>query len=411
MDPRTRVAVVITKLTAGAGVVALNGALALDPRDFAVTLFYGAGDRLVEQARRAGLPAVRLRHMSEDIAPREDALGVHELARLLAGRFDVVHTHSAKAGAIGRLAARRVGLPAVHTLHGFPFHDFQSPWRRRAYVEIERRLGLSTDLFLAIGSTVAADAIRLGIAPPDRIRVVPSSVDTDIPLTTPESRRAARDLLGLPHDALVVGTVGRLDFQKAPEHFVEAARRISNPRARFVWVGSGEMHDAVRRQAEQAGLGDRLLLTGERPDVPALLPALDLFAMSSRYEGIPCAMVEAMLAGIPVVATAVNGVPEVVLPGQTGLLVRAGDPGSLARAVEHALAHPEERLRWARGARALVETRWSPTELAAVLEPGYEAAIAHHAARHRTTTAPVLVPHQRPSVDASRDAEAVLAAD
>jgi len=124
MAARTRVALVITRFTAGAGEVALNGAAALDPRSHEVTIFYGAGDRMVERAAAAGFRTVKLAHLPADISPAEDVRGVRELGRLLVGRFDVVHTHSAKAGAIGRLAARRVGIPAVHTMHGFPFHDF-----------------------------------------------------------------------------------------------------------------------------------------------------------------------------------------------------------------------------------------------------------------------------------------------
>jgi len=378
---RVRVAVVITRFTAGAGEVALNGATALDPRSHEVTIFYGSDDTLVPRSVAAGIPVVRLEHLAAEISPAEDVRGVRELAGLLAGRFDVVHTHSAKAGAIGRLAARRVGLPAVHTMHGFPFHDFQSRLRRAAYIGAERRLGRITDVFLAVGSTVAADAIRLGLVEPARVRVVPSSVDTTIPVASPRARTEARQLLGLPPEATVVGTVGRVDYQKAPELFVEAARRLGRADVQFVWVGSGTLLDSTRRLVRELGLADRVRFVGERRDVPLLLPAFDLFAMSSRYEGIPCALVEAMLAGVPTVATAVNGVPEVVIPGQTGLLARAGDPGSLATVIGYALDRPDQLRRWAAAARELVVSRWAPAELAAVLEPAYADAIAGHGKR------------------------------
>lgn len=375
MEATTRVAVVITKLTAGAGVVALNGATALDPRTFDVTLFYGAGDRLVGQAAAAGTRTVQLRHLAADISPLEDRKGVSELTDHLGG-FDVVHTHSAKAGAVGRIAARRAGLPVVHTLHGFPFHDFQSRVRRAVYIDVERRLGRITDVFLAVGSTVAAEAIRLGIARADKVRVVPSSVDTGIPPATEQSRATARALLEVPQDALVVGTVGRLDYQKAPEHFVEAARRVRTQGVQFLWIGSGAAYADTQRRIVRAGMADRIRLLGDRDDVARLLPAFDLFAMSSRYEGIPCALVEAMVVGVPAVATAVNGVPEVIIPGQTGMLARAGDAGSLATVIDYALARPEQARRWAREARDLVVTRWAPRELAAILEPAYHEAMA-----------------------------------
>jgi glycosyltransferase involved in cell wall biosynthesis len=233
---------------------------------------------------------------------------------------------------------------------------------------------------------VAADAIRLGLVEPDRVRVVPSSVDTTIPGATPRARAQARRLLGLPAEATVVGNVGRVDYQKAPEVFVEAARRVRRPDAHFIWIGSGTLLDSTRRLVSQHGLTDRVRFIGERRDVPLLLPAFDLFAMASRYEGIPCALVEAMLAGVPAVATAVNGVPEVVIPGQTGLLARAGDPGSLATVIGYALDRPEDMRRWAAAARELVVTRWTPAELAEVLEPAYADAIGGHGKRIPVTS-------------------------
>src|SRR5205807_3166224 len=132
--------------------------------------------------------------------------------------FDVVHTHSSKAGALGRLAAHRAGVPAViHTFHGFPFHPFQSWPRRRIYIAIERRLGRITDEFLGVGAAVAAEAIRLGIARPERMRAIASAISPGIIPATPATRARARLLMGLPAEAPVIGTVGRLDRQKAPQ--------------------------------------------------------------------------------------------------------------------------------------------------------------------------------------------------
>jgi glycosyltransferase involved in cell wall biosynthesis len=373
---RTRVAVVVTRFTAGAGGVALRGAVGLDPTRWDVRILYGAGDALASQAEQAGLEVHRLAHMRHDVAPRDDLAGVREVAGLLEEHdIELVHTHSAKAGAIGRFAARRVGIPAVHTLHGFPFHDFQSPLVRQVYVRAERRLGRITDQFMAVGSQVAADAIRLGIAQPDRIRVVASAIDLDGPRRTPATRHRARLLLGLPEDAEVVGTVGRLDFQKAPEHFLEAVAASRRPALHAVWVGDGPLLDRTAARARRLGIADRVHLLGQRDDVAALLPGFDVFAMSSRYEGMPCALAEAMVCGIPAAATAVNSVPEMIVPGRTGLLARAGEPASLARAVDHLLDHPLAAQRMAEEARELVTRSWSTSDLASAVGDAYEAAL------------------------------------
>src|SRR5437588_3923059 len=196
-----RVAQVVTRFVAGAGGVALRGAEALDPDRFEVAIVAAPGGELLDDAERAGFEVMRIPHLVPELDPARDARAFRELVTVMTeGRFDVVHTHSAKAGALGRLAARAAGVPAVvHTFHGFPFHEFQSRLRRRSYVEIERRLGRITDQFLAVGSAVAAEAVRLRIAPPDRIRAIASAIDpVGLEPATEATRNAARLLIGLP---------------------------------------------------------------------------------------------------------------------------------------------------------------------------------------------------------------------
>ncbi|HZT14947.1 MAG TPA: glycosyltransferase [Gaiellaceae bacterium] len=378
---KIRVAQVVTRFTAGAGVIALRGALALDPERYETTILAAEGGSLLETAEAEGLPVIRLRHMAggRGIYPGSDAQGVRELAgHLAAGRFDLVHTHSAKAGALGRIAARRVGVRAVvHTFHGFPFHDFQSPPTRRALIRIERRLGRITDGFLAAGTTIAADAVRLRIAPPERIRAFGTvPVDDRIRPRTDEDRRRARRLLGVPDGSRLIGTVARLDGQKAPCDLVEAVALLDRPDVRVVWIGGGGLRAKTERLIARRRLGDRFTLLGERRDVTELLPAFDVFALSSLYEGLPCALVEAMTCGIPVVATAVNSVPELVVAGETGTLARPADPASLARALAHVLDHPEEAERMADAARAHLGDRYRPEALGEAIVAVYEAVLA-----------------------------------
>jgi glycosyltransferase involved in cell wall biosynthesis len=377
MTARLRVAQVVTKFVAGAGGITLRGALALDPDRYAVTILAADGGPLFAQAEQAGIDTIRLRHMSPTISPAEDVRGVRELVgHLGAGKFDLVHTHSAKAGAIGRIAARRVGTPAiVHSFHGFPFHDFQSPGRRAAYIAVERRLGRFTDQFVTDGGAVAAEAIRLRIAPSERIRAIDSPVETNVPNVSPATRAHARRLLGIAPDVPVIGSVGRLDEQKAPEDMVAAIAALGRPDVKVVWVGDGQLRARVERRITRHGLADRFVLLGERQDVPALLPGFDVFAMSSLYEGLPCAVVEAMTCGVPVVATAINSVPEVVVAGKTGLLVPTRDPASLARALAYLLDHREEAAQMAAQARLRLADRFRAETLGRDLTAVYELAL------------------------------------
>lgn len=368
---------VITRFIAGAGGVALRGALALDRNEHSVTILSAPGGPLLAEAEKAGFKVILLKHMRPEISPRDDPRGLQELIHLLReGDFDVVHTHSAKAGALGRFAAHRVGVPAiVHTFHGFPFHDFQFGPVRSTYIALERSLGRITDQFLAVGGAVAAQAISLRIAPAERIRTIASAIELDILPASPGNRVAARHLMGLPEDVQVVGAVGRLAPQKAPQDLVAAIEAMGRSNVYCVWVGDGPLRQEVTRLIERRKLTNRFLLLGERHDVAALLPGFDVFALASHYEGLPCSVVEAMTCGIPVVATAVNAVPEVVVPGRTGLLVPANAPMLLGRALAYLLDHPAEGSRMSLAARTQLGDRFDPKVLGRDLAETYELAL------------------------------------
>lgn len=377
MSRPLRVAILITRLEGGAGVLALRGLLALDRTQFQPALVTGSGDRHLDQARAAGVEVITEPALRTPIAPCRDMSALWALSTLLRRRrFDVVHTHTAKAGTLGRIAARRAGVPRiVHTYHGFPFHEFQSRLRRGSYIAIERRLGRMTDVALCVGTGVAVEAIRHGLVLPERIRTIGVAVP-DGPSPVPGARERARRELGIPPDATVVGAVARLTYQKAPEDFLTAVRELGRmrgpgqPDVVGVWVGSGELAERIGRLTRTAP-GPRIVLAGERADIPQILPAFDVFALPSRYEGLPTAIVEAMVSGIPVVATAVNAVGDVVVPGETGLLVPPQRPDLLAESVNYLLNSPDAAARMATTARDRLGARFSVTALREVLEAAY----------------------------------------
>jgi len=374
------VATVITRLEGGAGVMALRGVLSLDRSAFEPVIITGSGGRLLDLASAHGVEIIVDPVIKATIDPVTDLRAVRWLTSLLTDRKpDVVHTHCAKAGTIGRLAARRAGTPrVVHTYHGFPFHEFQSRARRRAYIAVERRLGRFTHVGLCVGTGVAVEAIRRGLIAPERVRTIGVPVDGATGANWPrrlttESRAAAKRLLGLADGELVVGTVGRLTYQKAPDDFVAAISALGRPDVVGVWVGSGELAEETVRLARTAR--QRVVLCGERGDVADVLPAFDVFAMPSRYEGLPMAVAEAMASGVPVVATAVNAVPDLVEPGVTGLLVPPGRPDLLASAVGYLLDSPAEATRMARAARRRVGARYRLTDLRSALEAAYSSSL------------------------------------
>lgn len=406
---KLRVATVITRFNGGAGQVALNGALALSPGDYeravvtggvgidsraagaeesgqpgqpgqpATDVLYGdeavanaaAGD-FTPRAREAGMEIVQVRPLVPQISPRDDRAALRTLTRVLAeGRYDVVHTHSAKGGVIGRIAAARAGVPRiVHTWHGFPFHEFMSWPRRRAYIKLERVAAKHTDAFLAIGSETITTALRLGLATSERIRLSWPSVDIDAYAAAPGTRAQARRRLDLPLGVKVVGSVGRLTFQKGPEIFARAVARLPDD-VFGLWVGGGPMAGELAKLTAKLGIEERMRWLDHRDDVAQVLPAFDVMAMASRWEGLPCVLVEAIGAGIPLVATAVPSNQDLVMAGETGLLVPPQDPEQLATAVAHLLDNPMTAARMAERARERVGGWFAPEYLGGVLDETY----------------------------------------
>ncbi|HXW47695.1 MAG TPA: glycosyltransferase [Streptosporangiaceae bacterium] len=390
-----RIATIITRLEGGSGQHALRGIRALDRSEFEPLVITGSAGRLADQAADDGIAIRVTPWLRETIAPASDLRAVGRLTALLGElRPDVVHTHCAKAGAIGRLAARNAGTARiVHTYHGFPFHEFQSPARRNAYVAVERRLGRITDLGLCVGTAVAVEAIRRRLLPPERVVTIGVPIDGEacgmagVPRAAdPMARDRARARLGLAAGSVVVGAVGRLTYQKAPEDFVAALRALGRPGVTGVWVGGGELASSVRDFASAAG--QDIVWAGDRTDVAELLPGFDVFALPSRYEGLPTAVAEAMACGVPVVATAVNAVADLVEPGVTGLLVPPGSPEALASAIGHLLDVPGRAAALAAAASSRVGARYGARALGDALAAAYRPGMTswHAGAAGRTTS-------------------------
>ena len=304
---RVKVLHVITRLEAGAGGNTLLSVIGMDRGRYETWVAGGADGPLWEQARRAGVRTVEIPGLVRSLRPRQDVQVLRALTALVRReRFAVVHVHSAKAGVLGRLAGVMAGAPViVCTIHG------RDPWwpaapggsdlagrlpeARAGFLLIERALRPVTHAFVGVSPTVARDAVLARVAAPGRTYVAPSAVDLGT-IPTARDPRARADL-GLPPDAQVVGTVGRLDAQKAPLDFVRMAAAVvaARPGVRFVHIGDGELADAVSREARR--LGVPLLLAGFRPDAARLASAFDVYVVSSLYEGVGRGVTEAMASG------------------------------------------------------------------------------------------------------------------
>jgi glycosyltransferase involved in cell wall biosynthesis len=346
-----------------------------------VGLVAGRGGLLDEEAlaiRDADIRIVPwLRH---PISPFRDVLAVARLAaHFRRARVHLVHTHSSKVGIVGRLAARVAGVPAVvHTVHGWSFNDTQRPAVRKLYTAFERAVGSFTDRIVVVSESDRDRGLAAGIGRLDRYRLLRSGIDPSIyrlPATPREETRAA---LGFFPGQTVVGTLACLKAQKAPLDFVEAAAaaHARDPEMRFFLAGDGELRPAVEERIRERGLEGVVRLLGWRRDVPDLLHAMDLFLLTSRFEGLPRAVLQAMAAGVPVVATDVDGTPEVVRDGVTGDLVPPADPVAAADRLVALARDPGRRARYAERAREVLKESFDVNRMVTELEELYVGVLA-----------------------------------
>jgi glycosyltransferase involved in cell wall biosynthesis len=279
---------------------------------------------------------------------------VHRIINRL--RPDVVHGHSSIGGAVARLAAVGTRARRVYTPHGlFP---------ARAAYAMERALGRITDRFIAASPSEARLAQRLRLVPPDRMFVIPNGLDLSLPDGATVDVRAR---LGVDPSTLVVGMVGRLAPQKAPEVFVRACAKVASDLTdtRFVLVGDGPLADDVMAEIDATGRADHFLLLRDRPDAETLMGQFDVFALSSRYEaGAAYAVMEAMRAAVPVVVTDGVGNRDAIVDGRSGLVVPRDDPDRLAQAILRLLSSPDLRRRVGRAGRDRVAARFDLREVA-----------------------------------------------
>lgn len=309
-----------------------------------------------------GANAVVVPSLVREMRPIDDVRAFRSIAHLLREqRPFLVHTHLAKAGTIGRIAARRSGTPVlVHTFHGHVLRGYFSPAVSRALLEVERRLASRTDALVAVSHHVRDELLELGIGSPERWRVIPVGIALDMYADTEGARATARTRLDLPTAGPLVGIVGRLVPIKDLDTFLRGAARLaaSHDDAAFVVAGDGELRPALEARARSL-LGKRVRFLGWVEDLSALYAALDVVVLTSRNEGTPVSLIEAGAAGRPVVATRVGGVSEVVDDGATGWLVSQGDDGALSARVARLLERPEEAAAFGEAAKALVADRFS----------------------------------------------------
>lgn len=322
--------------------------------------------------------------ISRRLEPWKDLRSALELARLFRReRYTIVHTHTSKAGFVGRLAARRAKVPlVVHTVHGFFFHENMPPLQRRVFEGIERVAARWTDLMFTQSLEDYHYVLSSGMLPAGRVRYLGNGIDVSLydPARWNDGGRrdAVRKQLVGEGDYIVALMVAFMIERKGHPYLLEAVERLRplHNRLRILLAGDGPLEPALRRFVRERGMDDVVRFLGYRDDVPALMAASDLFVLPSLSEGMPRSVLEAMAMQLPVIASAIRGSREIVLDGRTGLLVPAGDSEALAGALEQLVRDDALRAEMGRAGRARVLEEFDERLVFERLEKGYQEMLA-----------------------------------
>jgi glycosyltransferase involved in cell wall biosynthesis len=372
----TPVVRIITRLNIGGpSIQATRLTSALDDYGFSTTLIHGRlgdGEGDMSYLLVPGARSVYLESLRRPLSPLADLRALRQLYDALKRtRPAIVHTHMAKAGMLGRVAAAaynitRGGAPrarVVHTYHGHVLEGYFSPLVTGLFITLERMLARVSDVVVAISPAIERelrDGFRIGRAA--QYRVVPLGFDLrEFAAIDDDARAEARARLEVATNAEVVSTVGRLTAIKQHRLFLDAVAAASRTRPRLLALvaGDGELRDDLEAYARTLGMNDRVRFLGWRRDLSVIYGATDVFMLTSRNEGTPVALIEAMASGVPGVSTDVGGVKDVIDSVDVGARVPDGDAAALAAHIVRYLADPDLRRRTGERARAAVLGRYS----------------------------------------------------
>jgi glycosyltransferase involved in cell wall biosynthesis len=328
-----------------------------------------AGEESMEHvAVELGVPHRRVPALQRELSPRADLEATMVLRSLLRSwRPDVLHTHTSKAGATGRLAALTAGRARpralVHQFHGHVLEEYFSPRRQRVFQLVERALARSTGAIVAVSDEVRNDLLRLHIASPEKIRVIAYGFDLDRRVrVSADARRSKRASLGIENGSFVLGWAGRLTAIKRPLDLVRVTATVDG--ATLVLAGDGDLRHELERLVDELGVPDRVRLLGYVDDIASVYAASDVFLLVSANEGTPVVAIEALAAGIPVVATDAGGTRAVVDDGETGLLAPVGDIETIADHIRRLRDDPALRATLGEAGARRMRDRFSTARMA-----------------------------------------------
>jgi len=325
-----------------------------------VTLISGVDEgpegELLSVAREAGIDVQVIPQLGRAIRPWNDWSSYRSLIKLLkADRPQILHTHSSKAGVMGRAAARKLKIPVVHTIHGAAFHYGQPALLHNLYKLAERWAGGRTDQFISVCDAMTEQYLAAGIGKPEMYTTIYSGMDVEPFLTPSRPRDEIRAELGLAPGDVAIGKIARLFHLKGHQYVIEAAKTLipSHPQVKFLFIGDGVLKEEYQQQIGAAGLTEHFIFAGLVPPekIPEMVHAMDIVVHTSEWEGLARVLVQGLLAGKPVVSFDIDGAQEVVIPNETGFLVPFADVKTLSSSLAKLVEDPELGMRLGQAGR------------------------------------------------------------
>lgn len=381
MYPPVRMLHVITRLVrGGADENTLYTVRGLDKRRYSVDLAVGAGSELDQLGAMDDVQVHMVRELVRDPNPFLDLVALVKLAALIRkGRYQIVHTHTAKAGFLGRLAAALVGAPIViHTVHGVTFHQHLPPAMRGFYLMLERIAARFTHQFVAVGEDVKGIYVRSGIGEAGAYETIYSGMPLrdylDAGRMTEDERRELRRELGFAPEHRIVVMAARLEPRKGHRYLFESVRRLKaeHPELRVLVLGDGDFRSDLENQCAQLEIADVVSFLGHRHDLPRVLAAADISVLTSLWEGLPRVLVQSAAAGRPILTFDVEGAWEVVRDGKTGFVVPSRDVDTFTQRLGVLLREHERARAFGEAGREQVGSRWTVETMLERLDDLYQ---------------------------------------
>ncbi|MBL7087028.1 MAG: glycosyltransferase family 4 protein [Candidatus Cloacimonetes bacterium] len=336
----------------------------------------GAEGSLFEEAKKRNVEVVKFSNLVREISPVKDLIHLFEMIFFLKKKkYHIIHTHSSKAGIIHRIAAKIAKVPIIiHTVHGWSFNDELSSFSKKFYILLEKICSTFTDKIITVTDYDIKKGLTENIGKSKQYTTIHSSIEIERYKTPSKSKLKIIKELGINENNIIVGTVSRMSAQKAPIDFMKAAKIICQkyPNTQFLFVGDGELRNEVENYIIQNGLVGKVILSGLRHDVPNMLHVMDIFILSSLWEGLPRVFSQAMAAKLPIVATKVNGAPEAIEEGENGFLVSPGKPQEMADKIEILLENDKLRKKMGEKGYRIVDPAFNVVNMVKNIEVVYE---------------------------------------